>query len=44
MSEAIRILVVDDETSILDSLRILFKGEGFDVSTALGGTQGLEAL
>ncbi|MEZ4417456.1 MAG: sigma-54 dependent transcriptional regulator [Gemmatimonadota bacterium] len=44
MSDPIRILVVDDETSILDSLRILFKGEGFDVSTAQGGAEGLEAL
>ena len=44
MSDQIRILVVDDETSILDSLRILFKGEGFDVATAQGGQQGVEAI
>ncbi len=44
MSDQIRILVVDDESSILDSLRILFKGEGFDVATALGGRKGVEAI
>lgn len=45
MSEqAIRILVIDDETGILDSLRILFKGEGFDVAVAHGSKAGLKAL
>lgn len=39
-----RVLVVDDETSILDSLRILLKGEGFVPHTALGGRQGIEQL
>ena len=39
-----RILIIDDETSILDSLRILFKGEGFEVETATNGRLGLEAL
>jgi two-component system response regulator HydG len=39
-----RILVVDDETSILDTLRILLKGEGFEVRTAVGGQKGLDAL
>src|SRR5205823_484277 len=38
------ILVVDDEMGILDVLRILLKGEGFDVTTAQGGKAGLEAL
>src|SRR5256885_14611354 len=38
------ILVVDDEMGILDVLRILLKGEGFDVTTAPGGKAGLEAL
>src|SRR5207248_1116716 len=33
-----------DEMGILDVLRILLKGEGFDVSTAQGGKAGLEAL
>ncbi len=39
-----RILIIDDENSILDSLRILFKGEGFEVETATNGRLGLEAL
>jgi DNA-binding NtrC family response regulator len=39
-----RALIVDDETAILDTLRILFRREGFDVLTAAGGRQGLEML
>jgi DNA-binding NtrC family response regulator len=39
-----RVLLVDDETAILDTLRILLKGEGFEVFTAVGGQQGLKAL
>jgi two-component system response regulator HydG len=39
-----KVLVVDDETGILESLAILFRGEGYDVVTALGGKEGLEAL
>jgi len=39
-----RVLIVDDETSILDSLRILLKNEGFVPFTALGGKQALEKL
>jgi two-component system response regulator HydG len=39
-----RVLIVDDESSILDSLRILLKNEGFVPFTALGGKQGLERL
>lgn len=42
--DAPRVLVVDDETSILDSLRILLKTEGFAPFTAQGGKQGLERL
>ncbi|MDH4043017.1 MAG: sigma-54 dependent transcriptional regulator [Gemmatimonadota bacterium] len=38
------VLVVDDESSILDSLRILLKNSGFDVSVALGGKAALEQL
>ena len=37
-----RVLVVDDETGILDSLRILLKTEGFQPITAHGGRQGIE--
>ena len=39
-----RVLVVDDETGILDSLRILLKNEGFTPVVAQGGQAGLEAL
>jgi two-component system response regulator HydG len=38
------VLLIDDETSILDSLRILLKGEGFTVHTAHGGKAGLEQI
>ncbi len=38
------ILIVDDETAILDTLRILLKNEGFEVTTAQGGKAGLEQL
>src|SRR5205807_4282883 len=44
VSQQPSILVVDDEMGILDVLRILLKGEGFDVVTAQGGKAGLEAL
>ena len=39
-----RVLVVDDESGILESLRILLKTEGFLPFTAHGGKQGLERL
>jgi DNA-binding NtrC family response regulator len=39
-----KVLIVDDEMSILDTLRILLKREGFDVRTAVGGQQGIDAL
>jgi DNA-binding NtrC family response regulator len=39
-----RVLVVDDESGILDSLRILLRNEGFAPYTALGGRQGLEMI
>ncbi|HEX2091371.1 MAG TPA: sigma-54 dependent transcriptional regulator [Longimicrobiaceae bacterium] len=44
MSDAAKILVIDDETAILDTLRILLKREGFQVHTAIGGREGLERL
>jgi len=43
-ADAPRVLIVDDETSILDSLRILLKTEGFVAVTANGGRQALELL
>jgi DNA-binding NtrC family response regulator len=39
-----RVLVVDDEAGILESLRILLKNEGFTPHVALGGKQGLEQI
>ncbi|MEX1258107.1 MAG: sigma-54 dependent transcriptional regulator [Gemmatimonadota bacterium] len=39
-----KILLVDDEAGILESLGILFKGEGYEVSIALGGKEGLAKL
>ncbi len=44
MSGRPTLLIVDDESAILDSLRILFKHEGFEVSVARGGRAALEAL
>ena len=38
------VLVIDDESAILDTLRILLKKEGFDVATAQGGKAGLEQI
>ena len=43
MSET-KILIVDDETAILDTLRILLKREGFAVETAVGGQQGIDRM
>ena len=39
-----RILIVDDETAILDTLRILLKREGFTVETAVGGQAGVDRI
>jgi DNA-binding NtrC family response regulator len=44
MSTQPTLLIVDDESGILDTLRILLKKEGFEVSTAQGGKAGLEAI
>jgi len=38
------ILIIDDESSILETLSILLKNSGFEVETAQGGRAGLEAL
>ncbi len=38
------ILVIDDESGILETLNILLKNSGFSVETAQGGKQGLEVL
>lgn len=44
MDERPRILVVDDESGILESLRILLRTEGFSPFIAQGGRQGIERL
>jgi DNA-binding NtrC family response regulator len=38
------VLVIDDESGILDTLRILLKNSGFRVETAQGGKAGIAAL
>jgi two-component system response regulator HydG len=38
------ILIIDDESGILDTLRILLKNQGFSPATAQGGRAGLDAL
>ena len=44
MSSLPKVLVIDDETAILDTVRILLRREGFNVFTAVGGSQGVEQL
>ncbi|MGD8320473.1 MAG: response regulator, partial [Gemmatimonadota bacterium] len=44
MTEKLKILLVDDETGILDTLQILFRSEGFDVAVASSGRAALESL
>ena len=44
MTSAVKILLVDDETGILDALKILFKGEGYAVAVASSGRAALESL
>ncbi len=44
MSQKPSVLVIDDESAILDTLRILLKKEGFEVLTAQGGKAGLEQI
>ncbi|MGH7480936.1 MAG: sigma-54-dependent transcriptional regulator [Longimicrobiales bacterium] len=39
-----KILIVDDETSILNTLEILLRGEDFDVDVAQSGREALERL
>jgi len=40
----LRILVVDDEVNILEILKSFLVGEGYDVSTAAGGMEAMEAI
>jgi DNA-binding NtrC family response regulator len=43
-SSAPSVLVVDDESAILDTLRILLRNEGFEPHIALGGKKALEQM
>ncbi len=43
-SRPVKVLLVDDETGILDSLGILLKGEGYRVQAARGGREAMELL
>src|SRR6476659_4986463 len=38
------VLIIDDESGIVDTLRILLKNEGFAPHVAFGGRQGLEQI
>lgn len=38
------VLIIDDESGIVESLRILLKNEGFTVHVALGGQEGLDRI
>ena len=44
MSEERKILLVDDETGILDTLRILLRGNGYEVVSARSGREAVEIL
>ena len=37
-----KVLVIDDETAILDTIEILLRGEGFQVETRTSGARALE--
>jgi DNA-binding NtrC family response regulator len=39
-----KVLLVDDETSILETLQILLRGEGYDVALARNGREAIEML
>jgi len=39
-----RILVVDDESAIVDALQDILSSEGYEVDTAINGAEGLERL
>ncbi len=44
MSDNVHIMLVDDETAILETLQILFRNEGFQVSACSSGPEALERL
>ncbi len=42
MTEKPKVLLIDDEQSMIETLSVLLKKEGFDVLSALSGTEGIE--
>ncbi len=44
MSDLPLVLVIDDEQSLVETLTVLLKREGFEVASALTGAQGLECF
>ena len=42
MTQKPSLLIVDDESGILETLRILLRNEGFEVTIAQGGKAGLD--
>jgi len=44
VKDKVKILIVDDEMGILDTLQILFRSEGFQVAVANSGREALDAL
>jgi two-component system response regulator HydG len=44
MSARPKLLLVDDESGILEALQVLFRGEGYDVVMGRSGREALEAL
>jgi len=44
VSQDVKILLVDDETAILETLSILFRGAGYEVTVADSGAKALTAL
>jgi CheY-like chemotaxis protein len=43
-SRSLRILIIDDDAVLLESLRQALLGEGHEVATAVGGKAGIEAF
>ncbi|NNK64650.1 MAG: DNA-binding response regulator, partial [Gemmatimonadetes bacterium] len=42
MSERVHILLVDDEVGILETLQILFRNEGYEVTSCASGPEALD--
>ena len=44
MSDAIKIVCIEDDFDLTDILKVILKGRGFKVTAAVGGLEGLETL